>query len=274
MTAIFPQLNSISRRCASTTHSTQEKETVDGKIAFEVATAYFCTGDPTWFEQITDPALEFFCDLLYTMICKGDLPHIEKIVSWVTDLQVSMGTDTGYQDCMRERAVEGIGYLFCEGEKSVDSMGALMKFLAKWTCEADVKEWQGYPMMCQAFLFLQKFAKSFVFGLAPLVCGNLSEHRKSKREVDSNEEFGRGVPDQLHDLDDIDDQDNLEMSVTKRQYDLSSMMNFLENLVCDKSVFLLVSKYVEKDFVKEEGIADVASLLHGFFCCTLIAIDT
>ena len=270
MTAIFPQLNSISRRCASTTHSTQEKETVDGKIAFEVATAYFCTGDPTWFEQITDPALEFFCDLLYTMICKGDLPHIEKIVSWVTDLQVSMGTDTGYQDCMRERAVEGIGYLFCEGEKSVDSMGALMKFLAKWTCEADVKEWQGYPMMCQAFLFLQKFAKNFVFGLAPLVCGNSSEHRKSKREVDPNEEFDKVFPDQVDDQDDQDNRDNLEISLTKRQYDLSSMMSFLENLVCDKPVFLQISEYAGK----EEGVTDLASLLHGFFCCTLIAIHT
>ncbi|KAL5270289.1 hypothetical protein ACHWQZ_G001133 [Mnemiopsis leidyi] len=244
----------------------QNDKKVDGKMAHELAVAYFCPGDPAWFEKITDPALRFFCDLLYSMICKKDLPHIETIIKWVTDLQESMGADTMYEDCIMKETEEGLNDLFCKGEESVVLLENLIKFLAKWSCDASARSWDS--SFCQILTFLQRISRSLVFGFEPLVCGAWSENDISKRNESSYTtiiatEALRG----------FSEEQEKKRQLEKRQYDLSSMVKFLRNLVCNKDTFLQIVGYVEKKSAEDqEGMTNLASLLHGFICCTLIAI--
>ena len=244
--------------------SSRKDKTVDGKMAYELAVAYFCTGDPDWFEKITDPALKVFCDLLYQMVCKKDLPHIEVIINWVTNLQKSMGEDTKYKDCMEEETIEALNNLFCKGEESVLVLENLMKFFVKWSCEGSAWDWES--TLCKALTFLHKISRSLVFGFSPLVCG-LPERGIAKRNENSYREMYVSVFEELS----LEGRIRLE----KRQYDLSSMVKFLRELVCDKDTFLQIAKYVEDEVAEDQskGLTDLASLLHGFICCTLFAIQ-
>ena len=246
--------------------SPRKDKTVDGKMAYELALAYFCTGDPDWFEKITDPALKVFCDLLYQMVCKNDLPHIEVIIKWVTNLQKSMGEDTEYKDCMEEKTIEALDNLFCKGEESVPVLENLMKFLAKWSC--DGSDWDWESSLCKIMTFLHQISRSLMFGLSPLVCGNLSEKGIVKRNGNFYKELNVSVFEEIsHSQEGI-------IRLEKRQYDLSSMVKFLRELVCDKDTFLQIAKYVEDEVAEDqEGLTDLADLLHGFICCTLFAIQ-
>ena len=199
------------------------------------------------------------------MICKHDLPHIETIIKWVTDLQESMGADTKYEDCMMKETEEGLNNLFCKGEESVVLLENLMKFLAKWSCDASAQSWDS--SLCQILKFVQRISRSLVFGFEPLVCGTWSENGISKRNENSDTAFDTEA------LQGFPDEQTTKRQLEKRQYDLSSMVKFLRNLVCNKDTFLQIVGYVEKKSAEDqEGMTNLASLLHGFICCTLIAI--
>ena len=205
------------------------------------------------------------------MICKRDLPHVETLLEWIIDLEVSMGSDTSYNECMQEEAVKGIQALFCNREESVLIFSSLLKFIVKWTCEAAVDEWQGDMTACNIFTFLRQHTRGIVrmFSFVPFICDNISNGSKTGRDLDKV--FKREIFEEIS----HQGENRTKILLTKRQYDLSSMMKFLENLVCDRSTFLQIAKYVEEEVIEsEDGMTEVASLLHGFICCTLVAIHT
>ena len=202
------------------------------------------------------------------MVCKNDLPHIEKIVEWVTVLQTSMGDDNQYEECMIKETKEGLRDIFCKGEESVAVMENMLKFIANWCCDESARSYD--RIVCGIVKWLHQGSRNLVYGFGPLICAIISEQSQSvlKRNENPYIEFDMRVEGE------DSEKKKIGGRLEKRQYDLSSMVKLLRNLVCNKDTFLQIAKYVEDELAEDqEGITNLASLLHGVLCCTLVAIQ-
>ena len=184
-------------------------------------------------------------------------------------LQTSMGDDTQYEECMIKETKEGLRDIFCKGEQSVAVIEDLLKFIANWCCDETARSYD--KTVCGIVKWLHQGSRYLVYIFGRLVCAITSEQSQSmilKRNENPYAEFDMSIFGE-----DLEEK-KIGIRLEKRQYDLSSMVKLLRNLVCNKDTFLQIAKYVEDELVEyQEGITNLASLLHGVLCCTLIAIQ-
>ena len=201
-------------------------------------------------------------------------------------IKESPDNGTSYMTCMSREAGVARHKLFCEGAESERMLGVLLRFIQKWLCEGAEYESRSasYEVWCHVAGFIKSHTSSIFSLFNKAFCGGGGRVRRShtNQEHDDfietellNEELVKWI-NSVNNQEEIADfttgsETSQTVRLTKRQYDLWSMMSFLRQIVCNKTVFIQTVTWVDTEYNTDQ-MSELAPILHGFICCTVRAV--